>query len=125
MGSIPNDSRLLEISGSRRAGMQQSLATHPVIVSRARGSPARGGSPVGFYEKYRRWRLDRAGAQGVSAAAAGASLGALRRRLTLADLSWPQAAMMSSPRGVRTGEEYPAALTMSENSLIAAALERS
>src|SRR5260221_12145346 len=33
--------------------------------------------------------------------------------------------MMSSPRGVRTGEEYPAALTMSENTLIAASPERS
>src|SRR5262245_27207715 len=29
---------------------------------------------------------------------------AARRRRTLSDLSWPQAAMMSCPRGVRTGE---------------------
>ena len=29
----------------------------------------------------------------------------LARTFWLADLSWPQAAMMSRPRGVRTGEE--------------------
>src|SRR6185437_3049149 len=62
-------------------------------------------------------------AQAVAAACAFRS--SLLRRFTLSDLSCPQAAMMSSPRGVRTGEEYPAALTMSEKALIAASLERS
>src|SRR6185312_15481435 len=37
------------------------------------------------------------------------------RSLTLSLLSWPQAAMMSRPRGVRTGEAYPARLTISAN----------
>src|SRR5206468_12969151 len=34
---------------------------------------------------------------------------------SVALLSWPQAARMSRPRGVRTGEAYPALNTISEN----------
>jgi len=37
--------------------------------------------------------------------AAGSATRSDRRNLTLADLSWPQAARMSRPRGVRTGAE--------------------
>src|SRR5271170_6321484 len=49
----------------------------------------------------------------------------LRRSLTLADLSWPQAARMSRPRGVRTGAEYPAAKTMSLKTAMSASVEHS
>ena len=38
------------------------------------------------------------------AGTAASAIRSLARLRTLADLSWPQAAMMSSPRGVRTGE---------------------
>src|SRR6267154_1724871 len=34
---------------------------------------------------------------------------------SVSDLSWPQAARISRPRGVRTGEEYPALKIYSEN----------
>ena len=37
--------------------------------------------------------------------AAGRGSGSRLRSFTLADLSWPQAARMSRPRGVRTGAE--------------------
>jgi hypothetical protein len=39
------------------------------------------------------------------AAGCGARAGVVRRARTLSDLSWPQAAEMSRPRGVRTGAE--------------------
>ena len=34
---------------------------------------------------------------------------------SVSDFNWPQAARMSRPRGVRTGEEYPALKIYSEN----------
>ena len=46
---------------------------------------------------------DRQRDAGVQAAESGS--GSRLRSLTLADLSWPQAARMSRPRGVRTGAE--------------------
>src|SRR5690606_2840135 len=40
-------------------------------------------------------------------------------------LSWPQAASMSRPRGVRTGAEMPASNTISEKRLIRSGVEHS
>src|SRR5207253_6601197 len=44
---------------------------------------------------------------------------------SLALLSWPQAARMSRPRGVRTGEAYPALKMISENCSILSQSEHS
>ena len=48
-----------------------------------------------------------------------------RRGFSLADLSWPQAAMMSRPRGRRTGAEMPALNTMSEKRAMRSGVEHS
>src|SRR5262249_16225596 len=60
-----------------------------------------GNRPVRFQaERTARELCDGRMPWGQTAAMTGRSL---RRNLTLADLSWPQAARMSRPRGVRTG----------------------
>ena len=49
----------------------------------------------------------------------------LRRFFSAAVFSWPHAASMSRPRGVRTGAEIPAANTMLLNDLICSSVEHS
>src|SRR6185503_5840569 len=62
---------------------------------------------------------DRRGAAPSQAAAR------LRRFFSAAVLSWPQAASMSRPRGVRTGAEMPLSKTMLLNALIRSGSEHS
>jgi hypothetical protein len=49
----------------------------------------------------------------------------LPRRRSAAVFSWPQAASMSRPRGVRTGAEMPASKTMLLKALIRSSSEHS
>src|SRR5215213_130157 len=49
----------------------------------------------------------------------------LFRLRSAAVFSWPQAASMSRPRGVRTGAEMPDSKTMFEKALIRSSLEHS
>ena len=62
-----------------------------------------------------------------SAACFSAARRSSSARLTFsdADLSCPHAAMMSRPRGVRTGAEIPALKMMSENRAIRSGVEHS
>ena len=46
------------------------------------------------------------------------------RCFVLSDFNWPHAAIMSRPRGTRTGEEYPASFTILANRWIALLLEQ-